>query len=183
MRDLIFKKIEELQTKIPTLNKFFVFSIEELGNDYEGCLESIENYLETHKDKIKDFEFESWIDSEDFSFILMLKMKLVDSMSRHLIPSSVLNSLLPSSVEARILRERVQNIFLNYAWDFSTEETRKNIIRELEITLALEKSIEDRTTPENVDMGFLNFIINHEGEELTLTKYLEKIEAKKRFES
>ena len=113
----------------------------------------------------------------------MLKMKLVDSMSRHLTPSTLLNSLLPSSVEARILRERIQNIFFNYAWDFNNEENRKNIIRELEITLALEKNIEDRTTPENADMGFLNFIINHGGEELTITKYLEKIEAKKRFES
>ena len=45
MRELIFKKIEELQTKTPTLNKFFVFSIEELGADYEGCLESIEKQV------------------------------------------------------------------------------------------------------------------------------------------
>ncbi len=181
MRELIFKKIEELQLKTPTLNKFFVFSIEEITKDYEGCLESIEGYLETHKDKIEDFEFESWIDSEDFSFILMLKMKLVDSMSRHLIPSSVLNSLLPSSVEARILRERVQNILLNYSWEFSDEATRKNIIRELEICLSVE-NIEDRTTSENIDRGVLNFIINQDSEELTISEYLSKIGNKKRFE-
>ena len=181
MRELIFKKIEELQTKKPTLNRFFVFSIEEVTNDYEGCLESIEIYLESHKDKIKDFEFDSWIDSEDFSLVLMLKMKLDESLSKHIMPSNILNCLLPSSTESRILRERIQNIFLNYSWDFNKEENRKNMIKELEIALSLQ-DIEDKTTPENIDMGFLNFIIKAENKEITINEYLESIEKIKIFE-
>lgn len=182
MRELIFKKLEDLVTKTPTLNKFFVFSIDELNNDYEGCLESIETYLEPHKDKIQDFEFDSWIDSETFSFVLMLKMHLDDSLSKHIKTSNILNSLLPSSVEARILRERIQNVFLNYSWDFNDGENRKKIVSELEMVLDIQ-GIQDRTKPENIDLGVLNFIINHEGNDLTLSKYLEVVMSKKRFEN
>lgn len=182
MRKLIFKKLEELVTKTPTLNKFFVFSIEELSNDYEGCLESIENYLDQHKDKIEDFEFDSWIDSETFNIIVMLKMSLDYSLARHMKPSNVLNSLLPSSVESQILRERIQEIFLNYNWDFNTEENRKKMILELEMVLGIQ-GIQDRTTPQNIDLGVLNFIFNHEGQDLTLSGYLDAVAAKKRFEN
>ena len=182
MRKLIFKKIEDLVTRTPTLNRFFVFSIEELNNDYDGCLKIIENYLESHEDKIQEFEFDSWIDSETFHFVLLLKMTLDDSLSKHIKPSNILNSLLPSSTEVRILRERIQNVFLNYSWDFNTEENRKNVISELEMVLDIQ-GIQDKTTPANIDLGVLNFVINHEGNDLTLSEYLDAVADKKRFEN
>lgn len=181
LRNTIFNKLENLQTETPTLNKFFVFSQEEIGNDYEGCLESIEDFLEKNKDKIRDFEFDSWIDSETFDQVLMLKMYLDPSLERHLNRSNVLNNLLPSSVEVRILRERIQGVFFNYSWDFNTEENRKKMIQEIEIVLGIQ-GIQDRTTPENTDLGVLNFIFNHEGKDLTLSDYLDAVASKKRFE-
>lgn len=182
MRELIFEKLEDLVTKTPTLNKFFVFSIDEINKDYEGCLESIEKYIEPHKDKIQDFEFDSWIDSETFSLVLMLKMHLDDSLSKHINPSNILNSLLPSSIEARILRERIQNVFLNHNWEFNNEENRKKMASELEMIIGIQ-GIQDKTTPVNMDLGVLNFTISHEGNDLTLSRYLDVVASKKRFEN
>lgn len=66
MRNKIFDKIWDLQTKVPTINKFFSFNLEDLNDNPEKCLKEIEDYLERHWDKIEDFSFESWIDEETF---------------------------------------------------------------------------------------------------------------------
>jgi len=95
IRDLIFKKIEKLQRDSQTLKKFFVFNITDLSDDYEGCIEVIEDYLEQHQDKIKDFSFDTWIDEVTMQPVLMMKIELIPTMSVHLSNNSILNNLLP----------------------------------------------------------------------------------------
>ena len=181
MRNKIFDKIWDLQTKVPTINKFFAFSLQDLHDDPEGCLEAIELYLEKHGDKIEDFSFESWIDEETFTPVLMMKMIPVAEIAQHLFPSNLINVLLPSTKESEILRNRITNILNKYAFDFNEEETRKSIAKDLEFMLSGVEII-DKTTFENIDKGILNFIVRHEDHEMTLEEYLELVASKKRHE-
>jgi hypothetical protein len=181
MRELIFKKIEELQRRQPTLKKFFVFSLEDLQDDPEGCLEVIEDFLEANKDKIEDFEFENWIDEATFSPVLMMKVSLVPDMSLHLTNNKYFNHLLPSSIEANLLREEIQEVLSRYQWEFNTEEVRKSMIQDLSFRLGT-LDIEDRTSIEDIDKGVNSIIIKKDGKELTLSEYLDLISEKKRFE-
>ena len=181
MRDKIFKKIEELQRRQPTLKKFFVFSLSDLQDDPEGCLEVIEDFLETNKDKIEDFEFENWIDEATFSPVLMMKVSLVPDMSLHLTNNKCFDNLLPSSIEADLLREEIQDVLSRYQWEFNTEEVRKLMIQDLSFRLGT-LDIEDRTSIKDIDKGVNNIIIKKDGKELTLSEYLDLISEKKRFE-
>jgi hypothetical protein len=181
MRDKIFDKIWDLQTKVPTINKFFTFSLEELHDNPEKCLTEIEHYLEKHGDKIDDFTFESWIDEDTFKPILMMKMIPVEELAKHLFPSNVLNLLLPSSKESEILRNRITSVLSKYAFDFNDDDTRKAIASDLEFVLS-GVEILDKTTFESVDKGILNFIVRHEENEMTLQEYLELVASKKRHE-
>jgi len=181
MKDLIFEKIWNLQTNTPTLKKFFSFNLEDLQDNPEECLKEIEDYLEKHKDKIVDFSFESWIDEETFRPILMMKMYLVESLAMHLYPSNTFNSLLPSSKEAMLIRERITNMISEYGFEFDTEEVRKVIIEKLKYILGGVEII-DLTTFENIDNGVHNFIVRHEDNEMTLNEYLELVASKKRHE-
>lgn len=181
MRDQIFKKIWDLQTKVPTINKFFTFNLEDLQDDPEGCLGEIETYLEKHKDKIEDFFFESWIDEETFKPILMLKIIPSPEIAQHLFSSNLLNILLPSSMESDLLRERITNVLGKYAFEFNDDTTRKSIASDLEFMLTGVEVI-DKTTFENIDKGIHNFIVRHEDHEMTLEEYLELVASKKRYE-
>lgn len=181
MRNKIFDKIWDLQNRVPTINKFFVFSLEDFHDDPEGCLEVIETYLEKHIDKLEDFFFESWIDEETFKPILMLKMIPVPEIAQHLFPSNLINILLPSSRESEILRNRITNVLNKYAFEFSDDETRKRIVKDLEFALSGIEII-DKTTFESIDKGILNFIVRHEDHEMTLEEYLELVASKKRYE-
>lgn len=180
MREIIFKKLEEVQRSVPSINKFFIFNLEDLEDNPESCLNQIEEYLEKHKDKVKDIEFETWIDEETFCPVVMLKMFPVDSIGKYLFRANILNSLLPPETEARILREKVQNILLKYNWEFNDEETRKSMISDLCFALSIDKIV-DRTTLENIDNGIINFFVEEAGEELTISQYLDIVGKKKRF--
>jgi hypothetical protein len=181
IRDLIFKKIEKLQREPQTLKKFFVFNNTDLTDDYEGCMEVIEEYLDQHKDKILDFFFETWIDEITMQPVLMLKMKLVPTISSFLLNNKLLNNLLPSSVEGDILREEISEIFNQHAFEFNEGETRKSIISKIKFRLPL-IDIEDRTTDEDNDNQSFNFIVKSRGEEMSLNDYIESISKAGRFE-
>jgi len=181
MRELIFKKLSEHVRTTPSVNKFFIFNIDDLENDPEKCLNLIDEHIEKHKDKIEDIEFESWIDDETFCPVIMLKMYPVKSIADHLGRSQILYSLLPSSTEAELLREDVQNILAKYEWKFNEDTIRKSILQEIGFSISVSDII-DKTTNENVDSGVVNFVIQEEGKEITISEYLENVAAKKRFE-
>lgn len=180
-RQLIFKRLEELQKSAPSINRFFIFSLEDLQDDPEFCFNQIEKYINKHSNKIRDFEFESWIDEETFCPVVMLKMYPSEELATNLHRSNILNSLVPSSVEAEILRERIQNVLAKYKWQFNEPEVRKSIIDELAFALSLDGII-DKTTNENVDKQILNFVIKEGDKEITIHEYLENIKNKKRYE-
>jgi hypothetical protein len=181
IRDLIFKRIEKIQREPQTLKKFFVFNNTDLTDDYEGCIEVIEDYLEQHQDKIKDFSFDTWIDEVTMQPVLMMKIELVPTMSIHLSNNFILNNLLPSSVEADILREEISEIFSQHAFEFNDEQTRKSIISKIKFRLPL-IDIEDRTSNEDIDNARFNFVVIKGREEMTLNDYIESISKEGRFE-
>ena len=183
IREMIFNKIEKLQREPQTIKKFFPFTMEDLNDDPEGCIEVIEDYLEQHKDKILDFEFESWIDESAMIPVLMLKMDLVPSMSKFLVSMRALNNLLPSSVESDIMREEITEIFSQHQWEFNDEKTRATIANKLKYGIGLIfDDVEDRTTSEQIDKGGFNFILKKGDSEMTIEEYLQSIADKKRFE-
>ena len=181
MRDLIFNKIEELQKSVPTLKKFFVLDPEELKIDPEGYLEVIEDYLTEHDDKIQDFKFESWIDDETFSIILMLTMTLKPEISAFMFRGNALNNLVPSKIEAEILREKTQHILQKYGWEFNTKETRAQIVAELTSALGVDEII-DRTTDETIDTQKMDLFIKNLGNEFEINGFLRNIADKGRFQ-
>ncbi len=180
VKKVIFNKLEELLNKPATLNKFFVFTLEDLNHDPEGCIEVIEDYLEQHQDKIDDIEFDTWIDEETFSPVVMMRMIPNEELSKHLFNSNVLNNLLPSSVEAHLLRERVTRVFEKYKFEFNDEITRNSMKQEIEFILGV--SIIDKTVDSNIDLGATNFIVIDNSNEMTLGEYLDAVAAKKRHE-
>jgi hypothetical protein len=183
IRDLIFKKIEKLQREPQTIKKFFPFTMEDLNDDPEGCIEVIEDYLEQHKDKILDFEFDSWIDESAMIPVLMLRIKLVPTMSKFLMSMRSLNNLLPSSIESDIIREDITEIFSQHQWEFNDEKNRGTIANKIKYGLGVTfDDVEDRTTPEQADKGGFNFIIKKGDSEMTIEEYLKSIADQKRFE-
>ena len=46
IRGMIFEKMESLQRGPKTIKKFFPFTMEDLVDDYEGCIEVIEDFIE-----------------------------------------------------------------------------------------------------------------------------------------
>lgn len=186
-RKIIFEKMEKLQRSKQTLKKFFVFSHIDLKDDYEGCIEVIESYIEEHKDKILDFEFESWIDEVVMSPVIMMKIELVPEISRHIGNMSILNNLLPSSTESDILREDISEIFSRYSWELNEKETRKKLLQDLKFKLLHGPShriddIEDRTENSHIDKGETNFVIKSGNLEMSLHEYLEHLSKQGRFE-
>jgi hypothetical protein len=181
IRNLIFAKIEKIQRNEQTLKKFFVFNSTDLKDDYEGCIEVIEDYLDQHKDKVMDFEFETWIDEITMQPVLMMKLYLIPSMSIHLSNNHILNNLLPSSVEADILREEISEIFHQHSFEFNNEETRKSIISRIKFKLPLIE-IEDRTSEDDINNQRFNFVIQKDGKEISLNDYIESIASIGRFE-
>lgn len=180
MRKKIWEKIRDLQTKPVSINRFFKINPRELDTDPERYLLEIEEYLERHGEKTYDFTLESWIDPEDFSLVVMVKIFPLPEIGVHLIPSNLLNLLVPSSYESDILRERVQNVFFKYEWDFYNDETIDNIVNDLNnALLGSSKDLRVFTRSEFIDNPFFVSI----GEkEFSLSEYLEYIENKKRYE-
>ena len=181
IRETIFEKIESLQRGPKTIKKFFPFTIEDLIEDYEGCIEVIEDYIDTHKDKIMDFEFESWIDEVSMTPVLMMKIYLVPTIASHLSNVVYLNNLLPSSVESDIIREEITNIISEYREGFNGEKTRSDLANKLRIKLMVD-DILDKTSDEDRDNQEFTFVVVKEGKELELNEYLDQIAAQKRFE-
>ena len=181
IKKLIFDKIEILQRSEKTLKKFFPFTMEDLNDDPEGCIEVIEDYLEQHSDKIIDFEFDTWIDESAMIPVIMLKMKLVPSISSHLMSIRSLNNLLPSSVEVEIIQEEISEIFFRYSYELNDKKTREEIMNAIKYHFYLDK-IEDRTTVEDIDNQTFNFVIIKDGKEINLKDYPNYIASKKRFE-
>ena len=181
IRETIFEKIESLQRGPKTIKKFFPFTIEDLIEDYEGCIEVIEDYIDTHKDKIMDFEFESWIDEVSMTPVLMMKIYLVPTIASHLSNVVYLNNLLPSSVESDIIREEITNIISEYREGFNDEKTRSDLANKLRLKLMID-DILDKTSDEGRDNQEFTFVVVKEGKELELNEYLDQIAAQKRFE-
>ena len=181
IRETIFEKIESLQRGPKTIKKFFPFTIEDLIEDYEGCIEVIEDYIDTHKDKIMDFEFESWIDEVSMTPVLMMKIYLVPTIASHLSNVVYLNNLLPSSVESDIIREEITNIISEYREGFNGEKTRSDLANKLRLKLMVD-DILDKTSDEGRDNQEFTFVVVKEGKELELNEYLDQIAAQKRFE-
>ena len=181
IRETIFEKIESLQRGLKTIKKFFPFTIEDLIEDYEGCIEVIEDYIDTHKDKIMDFEFESWIDEVSMTPVLMMKIYLVPTIASHLSNVVYLNNLLPSSVESDIIREEITNIISEYREGFNGEKTRSDLANKLRLKLMVD-DILDKTSDEDRDNQEFTFVVVKEGKELELNEYLDQIAAQKRFE-
>lgn len=181
IRETIFEKIESLQRGPKTIKKFFPFTIEDLIEDYEGCIEVIEDYIDTHKDKIMDFEFESWIDEVSMTPVLMMKIYLVPTIASHLSNVVYLNNLLPSSVESDIIREEITNIISEYREGFNDEKTRSDLANKLRLKLMVD-DILDKTSDEDSDNQEFTFVVVKEGKELELNEYLDQIAAQKRFE-
>jgi len=181
VKKLIFNKIESLLNKPATINKFFVFTLEDLKHDPEGCIEVIEDYLEQHKDKIEDIEFDTWIDEETFSPVVMMRMIPNKELAKYLYNSNVINNLLPSSVEAHLLRERVTGVLEKYEFEFNETSIRNSMKQEIEYILGA--SIIDKTTDSNCDLGVTNFVVIDDSNEMILLEYLDTVAAKKRHEN
>jgi len=179
VKKMIFEKIEKLQRGPKTLKKFFPFTMEDLVDDYEGCIEVIEDYIDMHKDKLLDFEFESWIDEVTMTPVLMMKMYLVPSISSHLSNMGILNNLLPSSVEADIIREEITNIISEYSFEFNDEKTRSHLASRLKFKLGVEYII-DKTSEEEINN--IRLFVVDKGEEMELNDYINHIGNQKRFE-
>lgn len=181
IRGMIFEKMESLLRGPKTIKKFFPFTMEDLSDDYEGCIEVIEDFIEMHKDKIIDFQFESWIDELSMSPVLMMKMYLVPTIEGHLSNIGHLSNLVPSRVESDIIREEITNIISEYQFEFNDEKTRANLASRLKFKLSVDDVI-DRTPTELADEGKFKFIIIKDSKEMELNEYLDYIADQKRFE-
>lgn len=181
IKNLIFNKLEVLLNKPTTINKFFVFSLDDLKHDPEGCIDVIVNYLTHHKNKIEDIEFDMWIDEETLSPVVMMRMIPNKELAKFLYSSNILNNLIPSSSEAHLLRNRVTNVLEKFEYGFSKTSERNNIKNEIEYILGV--TIKDRTLDNNFDKGVANFFVIKDSNEMSLEEYIDAVQAKKRHEN
>ena len=180
-KEKIFEKIKELQLKNPVINKFFYFDLNDLKNEPEKCFSLIENFIESNKDKIIDFEIDSWYNEKDFKKVFMIKMELNHEIASHIIQDTSLNNLLPSEMESEIVRERIQNIFLKYERDFKNKEKRKNIIEELYYQFNDKVEIIDLIDKYPEEEILFPFMITLDNKEYTLNEYVELVGNRGRF--
>jgi len=101
-------------------------------------------------------------------------------LAKYLYNSNVINNLLPSSVEAHLLRERVTGVLEKYEFEFNETSIRNSMKQEIEYILGA--SIIDKTTDSNCDLGVTNFVVIDDSNEMTLLEYLDAVAAKKRHE-
>lgn len=183
MKEEIQNKLFDLQTKSKGLHKLFRFSSTELSDNPNKCLEEISGYIEKASNNIVDYDFDSWTDEETMGTIILLKMKLIPILDQALMPSPAIHNLLSTELQYSFLLEEITNLMSLYAFEFNTEDTRKEICARLYDRISpyiSEKfNIVDRTSIDEVDKNATNFRAKlDDDKEITLFDLLDRATSK-----
>ena len=176
-------KLFDLQTKGKSLHKIFRFSSSDLSNNSNKCLEEISGYIEKHSNNIVDYDFDSWVDEETMGTVILLRMRLTPFLDQALMSSLSIHNLLSTELQYSFLLEEITNLMSLYAFEFNTEDTRKEICARLYDRISpyiSEKfNIVDRTSIDEVDKNATNFRAKlDDDKEITLFDLLDRATSK-----
>jgi hypothetical protein len=126
--------IEKIQDKLKAsqleekyIRKVFKFPSVDYQDDPCQLLVEIEDYLVQHYDKIQDFDFESYIDSETMQTVLVLRMYPSKDISKHLQSNQNIDRIANCDARITIIRSGIKRIVESYLYEFNNERTRNEI--------------------------------------------------------
>jgi hypothetical protein len=183
MIDKIYEKLIEMQDKPVELRKVFTFSVEDLQDTPETCSMEIKDYLETHREKIEDFYFESYIDEETFSPVLVMHIipnaewRGFSLLYRSLMmKNQIFENLVPTKRRVSRIRKELENILNNYLFEFNDEKTRRSMASDIQKILTVPgkyPEVIDITDVRDVEAGQYSFIVRENDNEMTIGEYMQ----------
>ena len=80
--DKIITRLQQSADR-PSLYKIFNFNMEDLQDRSDRLME-IADYLKLHEGKYEDFSFHTWVDSENFTPVLMIQVVPNEEYRQHM---------------------------------------------------------------------------------------------------
>jgi len=115
----IIEKLRDLEKSLPTIQKNFSFSMEDLQDFPERCLDEISQYLTLHSEKIEDFFFTSFIEEATFKPVLIM----------HVIPVASIRENMQNKLFSKItsLEDSLENLLYEELSEFLFEDNTEEI--------------------------------------------------------
>jgi hypothetical protein len=190
LRKKLKEKLRDLTSdQNKTIKKTFVFSIEELQDSPEECFEEIYQYLSTHKDRIEDFWFNSYLDENSFLPTLVINILPQKEIRHHMINNHWENLInLPIDNDIDIdkvdsIIESLEKVFQNFLYEFNTKEIRETIILAIKQILSnritVDFEIVDFTDKSLADKGSVDIRVIYENKIFTFKDFLIHLSSKK----
>jgi hypothetical protein len=179
----LLEKLKFLTTEDnKTIRKVFKISLTQVQDEPYLIFKEIRDYLKEHKDKIEDFRLESYVDTDNFSPVIVLHVIPVQEVRKHLV-NSFWEKLAHLDIRPFLIGENVESIVQSFAYEFNTPVMREQLCSIIEQlikshSLVSTFTIEDRTTDQNIDEGNLNIGANYEGVFMSIEDFVFLLQSK-----
>jgi len=127
----IQKKLKESQEAKKYIRKTFEYNVSDYQDDPLSILIDIENYLNNHSDKIEDFQFSSYVDSETFKTVLVLRLYPKDVIAKHILEDDNIERLASYNVKPLVVKSVIQEVLQSFVFENNDESLNKvlNLIK------------------------------------------------------
>lgn len=185
LRKKLKEKLRDLTSdQNKTIKKTFMFSVEKLQDSPEECFEEIYQYLSTHKDRIEDFWFNSYIDENSFLPTLVINILPQKEIRHHMINNhwEKLVNLAIDNDKVNSIIESLEKVFQNFLYEFNTKEIRETIILAIKQILSnritVDFEIVDFTNESLLDKGSVDIRVIYENKIFTFKDFLNHLSSK-----
>jgi hypothetical protein len=167
-----------------TIRKVFEMSIEEIQDNPRKSYQIIKDYVKQHEDKIEDFWFDSYVDENTFTPMLVLHVLPIASIRENLI-NSYWNNIVNLNVIPFVVEDKISEIFQRFIFEFNDFSTRKHLSSMIEQLIKfytnVEFFIEDATSKDQSDSGQISLLTVSEYGTMPLNEFLFLLSEKNMF--
>lgn len=158
-----------LSEKNKTIRKTFKISLTDVQDNPRKVFEEIMEYINEHRDKIDDYEIESYID-DTFSPIIIVKMIPIQDIRKSLI-NSFWEKLVNVDVRPYIISKKIEEIFSSFEFEFGSERTMRQLASLVE-TFLKSYTREDFSIQAVNANGTVFLKINHMGRDKSVDEFI-----------
>jgi hypothetical protein len=182
---LIKEKLHVLtEERNKTIRKVFEMSIEEIQDNPRKSYQTIKDYIKQHEDKIEDFWFDSYVDENTFTPMLVLHVLPIASIRDSLI-NNYWNNIVNLNVIPFVVEDKISEIFQQFIFEFNDFSTRKHLSSMIEQLIKfytnVEFFIDDDTSKDQSDSGQISLIAVSEYGTMPLNEFLFLLSEKNMF--
>jgi hypothetical protein len=182
---LIKEKLHALtEERNKTIRKVFEMSIEEIQDNPRKSYQTIKDYIKQHEDKIEDFWFDSYVDENTFTPMLVLHVLPIASIRDSLI-NNYWNNIVNLNVIPFVVEDKISEIFQQFIFEFNDFSTRKHLSSMIEQLIKfytnVEFFIDDDTSKDQSDSGQISLIAVSEYGTMPLNEFLFLLSEKNMF--